>query len=193
MNPIITEPAAPPRAPAPQPAVPPRKDAQRADPCGETDVWWGSYAGRTILPGALLGLTLTALLAWLVWKTVPRELVKLTFVALAGSVWLAILVRWGYRYFGYTCRLTTHRLFVSRGFLYGRNGREVDLAVVAHVRVKRSGWEQLLGTGRLFLVPDEATEPPALLEGIKEPLLVAELIRETSKKARERKVTQARV
>jgi hypothetical protein len=213
MDPVITDPAvapaqhAPPAAPAglspssaasEQPLsqavpLPPRRDGDLPEPCQETDVLWGSYAGGTLFPSLIVGVLLTGFVGWVTWRLLPRDQVRLTFIALAGSVWLVIAIRWGYRFFAYTFRLTTHRLLLSKGFLYGRRGHEVDLGTVAHVQIKRNGWERFLGTGRICLVLDDKDEPPLVLEGVKEPLLVAELFRETCKKAREMKISGVRV
>src|SRR5215471_21703691 len=68
-----------PEEPSPLPPSPPAE---------EVDLWWGSYAGRTMLPSFLVCLLATALIGWLTWLLLPGHLVKFAFFGLAGALWL---------------------------------------------------------------------------------------------------------
>src|SRR6266496_3749622 len=39
----------------------------------ETDLWWGSYAGRAMAPGFIICALLTGLLIWGVWLFWPKN------------------------------------------------------------------------------------------------------------------------
>jgi hypothetical protein len=167
--------------------------AQRS--CGEqteeVDVWWGSYASRTMLPSFVLCVAATVGIAWLTWALLPARLVKFSFFGLSGGVWLLQLVRWGYRFFGFNYRLTTRRLFCHLGKLYQGN-RELELAAVAQV-VVRSRWdERLVGVGQIVVKAQSPATPPLILEGILQPARLAEEIRTRVQRAREQGVLQTR-
>jgi hypothetical protein len=169
-----------------------KRDQSLNDVTEEVDVWWGGYASRTMLPSFLICILATVAIAWLAWMSLPSRLVKISFIGLAGGVWLLQLVRWGYRYFGFTYRLTTRRLFCHLGELYGTD-KELELAGVAQV-VVRSRWdERLVGVGQVVVIPEKPTTPPIILEGILAPTRLAELIRTRVQRAREQTVVQARV
>jgi hypothetical protein len=149
----------------------------------ETDVWWGSYSGWTLTPSCLACVLLTAVIAWAAWAFVPRGFVKGTIIALAGAVWLVQGVRWAYRVFGYNYRLTTRRVFCDRGFLYA-GFAALDLAAVGRVLVRRSWSDRLVDVGQVLVLPEQPTQPTLVLEGVREPLVVAEEIRKQVQAAR---------
>src|SRR5437660_1567797 len=82
-HPSPTEPSAPnPSCPPPQPQT------------EEVDVWWGSYAGRTMWRSFLGCLLATGVVSWLTWAWLPADLFKLGFVTLAGAIWVIQGIRW---------------------------------------------------------------------------------------------------
>jgi hypothetical protein len=153
----------------------------------EVDVWWGSYAGRTMLPSFLLCLVLTVLIVPLAWAYVERGQVKLTILGLGGAVWVVQLVHFARRYFGFTYRLTSKRLFRS----LSRRPEAIPLADIAEVRAERNGLENLVGIGRIYLTFIDKTRPAVVLEGVKKPKQVAELIRNYCHQAKS-KMTNAK-
>src|SRR5262245_61647837 len=157
----------------------------------EIDLWWGSYATRTMLPSFLVCIAATVAAAWLTWIFLPPGFFIPSFVALAGSIWLLQLVRWGYRFFGFNYRLTTRRVVCSRGLLYGP-GAELDLATVARVHVYRRWDERLLQVGQVTVLPDNPNVAPLILEGLVRPAAVAQMIRTAAQKARGQGVFQTR-
>jgi membrane protein YdbS with pleckstrin-like domain len=157
----------------------------------EVDVWWGSYAGRTMWRSFLACVLATGVVSWVTWAWLPADVVKLAFVALAGAIWLVQGRRWSHRYFGYNYRLTTRRLFRQRGFLYSEDGH-VELARVTRVLVK-AGWsERRAGVGQVLVCVDKPGEPPLVLEGLRHPARVAEEIRIRVQRVREQETASPR-
>jgi hypothetical protein len=154
----------------------------------EVDVWWGSFASRTMLPSFLVCLVATALIAWLTWALLPGHLMKLAFLCLAGTVWVFQGIRWGYRYFGYHYRLTNQRLFCHRGFVYTPLD-QVELAEVARVLVQCNWWDRLLGVGQVLVQTDDPNREALIMEGVCKPARIAENIRVHVKEARAQRET----
>jgi len=146
----------------------------------ETDLWWGSYAGRAMAPGFVVCALLTGLLIWGVWLFWPKNedrpyLERYTTYILVGAVWLFQLIRWGYRIVAVNYRLTTRRLFCQRGFQTTAT-TALDLAAIATVRIERDAWTPYLKVGRLRIVPVDSAQPPLVLEGVYSPDQIAALI-----------------
>jgi len=146
----------------------------------ETDLWWGSYAGRTMAPGFIICALLTGLLIWGVWLFWPKNedrpyLERYTTYILVGAVWLFQLIRWGYRIVAVNYRLTNRRLFCQRGFQTAAT-TALDLAGIATVRIERDAFTPYLKVGRLRVVPVDSTQPPMVLEGVYSPDQIAALI-----------------
>jgi hypothetical protein len=154
-------------------------------PDEEVDVWWGGYSGWTMLPSFMVCLALTALIAWAAWLLVPKDMLKVTILGVVGGLWAGQTVRWLYRVFGYNYRLTTHRLFLSRGFLYAQP-LQVSPTAVAHVVLVKTTWDRLVGVGRIKIVPEDKAQPFQVLQGIRRPGPIAELLRSWVQKGKER-------
>jgi hypothetical protein len=174
---------APPRATPDTMAELPRTPPASLDPTVETDLWWGGYAGRTMLPGFCVCALVTVALvfgAYLLWSDYGQgpALARHEFYSVAAALWLFQLVRWVYRLVGFNYRLTTRRLFWGRGFLYPPT-QPVVLKDVQGVSVMQSALERWLGVGRICVQARE----PALLEGVYEPQRIAERIRQAAKEA----------
>jgi hypothetical protein len=154
----------------------------------EADVWWGAYAGRTMLPSfvacGLLALGI-AFAAWYVARTDPALPFPPRYAAysLIALVWLVQLLRCGYRTVTINYRLTTRRLFWDRGF---RNpSLAVDLSRIKSVTVQPARpFERALGIGRLRI--DVADADPLVLDGVHQPEAVAERLRATAAAAHRR-------
>ena len=169
--------SAAPVGPAPQPDA-----ARRA---AETDLWWGSYAGRTMT----LSFTVCGLLTLLIYVGVriwvrERGWLQLAFAGFASAVWLVQLTRWCHRFFTYNYRLTTRFLYVDRGFL-PIVAQRLPLEAIDCVQVRSSKLGELLGVGDIWVLPRDPAEPPAVLEGVLAARRPAELIRDAVRKARE--------
>jgi hypothetical protein len=158
----------------------------------EVDRWWGSYSPWTMMPSMLVCIALTGLIAWAAWLRLPRGLAQVTIVGLAGAVWLFQIIRWCYRVFGYNYRMTSRRLYCSKGVFLTRV-QTIHLADVALVQVKFAGHGKMLDVGKIIVRVDDAAQPPLVLDGVRSPERMAERIRELVHKARAAHVTQARV
>jgi len=148
----------------------------------EVDLWWGSYAGRTMLPSFLVCLVLTGLIILLAWIFVGRGQLKLTILGLGGLLWLVQLLRFAYRYFGFNYRLTSKRLFRSQS----RQPLQIPLADIAEVHVERNGFEKLVGVGRVVITFPDRTRPALVLAGVTKPNLVADQIRTACELAKQK-------
>lgn len=176
----------------PRPSAPTgRNDGERprdvAPAIEESDVWWGSYAGRTMLPGFLVCLALTVLLLALDWYLESRrsrsDLLSSAFLSLAGAIWLFQGTRWLYRILAINYRLTNRRLLYTRGFNLPETWA-IDLAHVAEVSVRRGPLERLLGVGRITIQVKDADSSRFVLDGVLAPEHVARTLRRRVRHAR---------
>ena len=71
--------------------------------------------------------------------------------------------------------LSDDRLFVSMGFLNIRDD-EVLLYRVRDIATRRSLWQRIFGVGTVTVVSSDKTMPTLVLQNIKDPLMVKELI-----------------
>jgi hypothetical protein len=157
-----------------------------AEAAEEVDVWWGSYAGRTMTPSFLLVALLTGALigaAYGLSAWQGSNVVRYNTLGLVLALWLAQLARWVYRMVAFNYRLTTRRLFREYGFRRPDN-REVELSQISHIGVDRRPFEKLLGTGNIrILCYGQST--PLVLEGVRHPDHIALKIRERVQRAQE--------
>lgn len=84
------------------------------------------------------------------------------------------------RYFGMPISFTRYclsedRLFVSEGFLSIKDD-EVLLYRVRDIDTRRSLWQRLFGVGTITVVSSDKTMPNLVLQNVKDPLMVKELI-----------------
>lgn len=175
-----------PLVPTPEPRREPAV-AISPDDHQETDVWWGAYTSRAMLPSFVVcGLLTVSLIAlWLGWVDYHVSALEARYTAYAviGPLWLVQLGCWLYRILTRTYRLTTRRLYVERTFFHVP-ARVVDLGQITEVRVISSALQRKLKVGRVHL----QTEIPHLadlsLEGVYDPYRIAERIRDLVKQNR---------
>jgi hypothetical protein len=162
-----------------------RPSQERADRA-ETDVWWGAYAGRTMVPGFLLCLFLTAILLGLDVYFQDRQkrsdLISSAVLGAAGAIWLFQGTRWVYRMIAVDYRLTNRRLLYSRGFKIPETWA-IELEHIAQVSVVARPVERLLGVGRIKILVQDGNSPPVVLEGVLTPHRVARTIRRRVRQA----------
>ncbi len=152
----------------------------------EVDLWWGSYAPRTMAPSFVLCLVLTLAIsaeAWSLGIWQERSPARYTAQALMGLLWLIQFMRWAYRIFATNYRLTNRRLFREQGFHRPEN-REAELSRISQVVVERGPFERLLRVGRLRVLIPGHDVPPIVLEGVVDPEHVAMAIRMQVHRAR---------
>jgi membrane protein YdbS with pleckstrin-like domain len=145
----------------------------------EIDMWWGSYAPRTMAPSFALCMLLTLVIsieAWSLGIWQERSPARYTAQALLALLWLILVARWAYRITAINYRLTNHRLFRDVGF-YRLQSRQIPLSQIAQVVVERRPSERLLRIGRLRVLLQGSSQPPVILEGVCDPDHVAMAIR----------------
>jgi hypothetical protein len=156
--------------PADQVSGNPRDDSE------EVDVWYGSYAGRAMLPRFMQLALLSGLIiavAWSLGAWRGSNVVRYTALAIIVALWLALALVWIKRFLGLNYRLTTKRLFYQFGFHHpGRPGTE--LRRIRQVAVEANRIERLLDVGRLRIFLDQGA--PLILEGVQHPFHVAKQI-----------------
>jgi hypothetical protein len=151
----------------------------------ETDLWWGSYSGWTMLPSFVLCALITGVAAVGMYLLASDyghgpALARHEFYAAAAVLWLWQLLRWARRAVGLTYRLTTQRLFGPEGFLYPR-GPVVALSEVTAVLIEQSRMERWLDVGQLRVLTREGAQ--VLLAGVREPHRIAALIGRCAERA----------
>jgi hypothetical protein len=155
------------------------------DPFQETDVWWGAYCGRTMVPTfalcMLLSVNISLAFGWF-WDDLHLnpQLQWHLAVCLIAAVWIFPLALWIHNTLSRTYRLTTRCLYRDRGFRRPADG-QVDLARIKQVRVHFTILQRFLGVGRIIVDTDAAK--PFVLDGVYDPEPVARLIRRWSERA----------
>ena len=84
------------------------------------------------------------------------------------------------RYFGMPIsftryRLSEDRLFLSVGFLNIKD-EEILLYRVRDIATKRNLWQRIFGVGTVTVVSSDKTMPTLVLQNVKDPVMVKELI-----------------
>jgi hypothetical protein len=145
-----------------------------------------------MLPSMALCFILTGLIAWGSWRLLDRGWVQLSVFTLAGALWVVQAFRWCYRVFGFNYRLTTRRLFQTRGILY--DALEINLTDVVGVDVRQGFADRLAGVGSVCLTlatpvqpvgrASRPVHPRMILAAVPHAEQVAEQIRKLSERAR---------
>jgi hypothetical protein len=162
--------------------------AESPDAAQETDVWWGAYATRAMLPGFVItGLVLVniAIAAWYVQVRfeVDELAARYTAYLLMALVLGVQTACWVRRVITYGYRLTTRRLLLERYFVR-RGRRDIELSRISGVLIERDAIERRLGVGRIRIMAD-SVEAPLILEGVFHPDEFASRLRLLAKQARE--------
>jgi uncharacterized membrane protein YdbT with pleckstrin-like domain len=157
-----------------------------ADSAQEVEVWWGGYAGRTMLPAFALCFLLTAvvvLVASLVWQEEHLSDAVISHFALylIVALWAVVLVRWAYVTVTISYRLTTRHLLVEYGLAHP-GLPPLPLETIAKVKVEQNAWERLVGVGRLRI--ETTNGRTECLPGVHAPAVVADEILRRVQKAR---------
>jgi membrane protein YdbS with pleckstrin-like domain len=154
--------------------------SERREPEEEVDVWWGAYAARTMTPSFVACLVLTVLIDLLCWLVLPRYLLRWSVVGLTGLLWLVQTLRWLHHILAYNYRLTNRRLYVEHG-LVAPVTAVADLDRVKAVKVGASFVQRRLGVGRVAVYLEDDAQLPLILDGVRHPWRIRELIEKTRK------------
>ena len=156
---------------------------------GEVDIWWGGYAGRTMLPSFVGCVLLTALIALIGWRLYvlgySPGLVRYSCYGLAGTLWLIQLGLWLHRSIAITYRLTTRRFYRDQGFSRARFDA-IELAAIADIEVKQDQLERWLGVGRVRLHVPTNGRRPLVLWGVSDPARLVKELRRAQRRLLER-------
>jgi hypothetical protein len=181
-----------PKAEAPAPEAKPRPRITAppvaipdAAPAEEVELAWHGYSAAALLPGTLILAALTAGAVFGLRSRLPATVLRDAVDAPLAALWLVQAVRVAYRLLAYQYRLTTRRLFRSRGPLYPPD-EPLDLATVARVEVAASPAGALVGVGTVRVVPEEGSgHPPLDLPAVRRPKALAAAIEQAAAAARE--------
>jgi len=142
----------------------------------ETDIWWGSYSGWTMLPSFLVCVLLTGAITWFAFA-VARPMAQAVILGAGGIVWLAQLARWSHRVFSVSYRLTNRRVFIDRGFL--RPDRlQVELGGIIRAEADQDAFERLFGVGKVRLRFRDQGGETVVLAGVSDPWTAVKCIEE---------------
>jgi hypothetical protein len=146
----------------------------------ETDIWWGGYCGRALVPTLLVCVLTTVIIAEVAYYLWDLGLVRDSQARWLSYhfnilLWITLALFGSYRLASYEYRLTTRRLFCGRGWFLTAPP-PVKLTDIKNVHVEQSLVQGWLRVGRVVV---EATDrgAPLVFLGVREPHQVAEAIR----------------
>jgi hypothetical protein len=175
----------------PRPRVaPPMIPAAWADPADETELAWLGYAPMALIPSVVVLAAVSVAFTLTLRPFVPLHVLHEAVDVPVAAAWLLQLFWVAYRLTGYNYRLTTRRLFRERGRLYPPEP-PLDLATVVTVAAEQSRLGRWLGIGTVRVVAEDG--PPWALTGVRRPGLLADMITDAAKVAREGTVTATRI
>jgi hypothetical protein len=144
----------------------------------EVDIWWGAFAGRTMVPLFVLCGLLT-LGVWALTLLLRRgpglPIVRYTAQGVGAAVWFVVLAWTAYRVIAVNYRLTSRRLLYRWGFQRAAQW-EIELTRIAAVRVECRPLERLLGVGRLRVTLHDGGAAGPVFAGVVRPSAVARMI-----------------
>jgi len=153
-----------------------------AEPAAETELWagrthWKHFAGR-VLGWVVANLLAAVLVGWITHRleglrAVHGTLIILALVLISG---LLVLGQVALRILACRYRLTSQRLFISRGIL-SQTVDQTELIRVDDVRIYKSFLDRVLGLGTVAVVSTDASDREVTITGIRDPDHVAEAIR----------------
>jgi len=139
---------------------------------------WRAFFGRLVLAvlfpvaGLILALSVSA-------SPTLKWVIVLVGLGIGLILFIIVLVkRYSLEY-----RLSTQRLFVSRG-LIARRIEELELYRVRDIDVIQNFWERILGCGRMMVYSTDATTPKFEIVGLAQPVKFKDIIRNQFRSAR---------
>jgi len=156
----------------------PTREGPAASQAAEELLWSGRYSLKTTAHLWFLWLLWVAgvTTASVLYVTQHSGTTDLWFLAVGAlpALWLLglALVRKFTRYY----RLTSQRLFLQRGFL-SRQHDEIELIRVDDVSVRQNLFQRLLAVGQVTVLSTDTTNPRLVIDGVRDPLRLKELIR----------------
>lgn len=156
------------------------------DDPAELDLYWAGHSGWAMLPGAVIGAALSAVVMlaapsvgdWVNLSPDTTAFIRF-WIVLVG--WVAAGVVWAYRGASYVYRLTPRHMFVEYGMLY-RPVPPIPLRDVTSVEYRAGMLRRLFGVGALVVRAEG--RPPIRLSGIFRPNQFARVIRRAVQEAK---------
>ncbi|MCK4658498.1 MAG: PH domain-containing protein [Phycisphaerae bacterium] len=151
-------------------------DGAPIDPSAETTLWegrthWIHFSGTIAL--GVLAIVLTTIICLRLNSTAGIFTIWLGLVALSIATVMARIV---WRIFSCSYRLTSQRLFISRG-IFSQTIDQTELIRVDDVRIRKSLFDRIFGLGSVRVLSTDATDHKLVIEGIRSPDQLAEHIR----------------
>jgi membrane protein YdbS with pleckstrin-like domain len=157
----------------------------------EVELAWRGYSPLGMVPGTLILALVTVSTIILIRPLVPAWIVHEAFEAPVVAIWVLQVIRALYRFIAYDYRLTTRRLYRSRGPLYPPEP-PLELTTLVRVETRQTALGRLFGIGDVRVVcEDEMANRD--LEGVRGVRALAARIDEAAKAARDRSITATRV
>ena len=174
-------------SPSPRPSSP-LQEAAQAEAGPEAPLWtgrthWSHYVGSLVL--WLAGAVLTGFVCRALAKggTVTSQTAFRVAAFLIGLSAIYVLGRILWRVLSCRYRLTTQRLFIERGIL-SQTIDQTELVRVDDVRLRRSLVDRILGLGNIEVMSTDATDKGLVIDGVRNPQVIAEHIRERMRQLR---------
>jgi hypothetical protein len=161
-------------------AAPPEQDFAAE----EVDIWWGAYAGRTMVPRFVGCAILSALVVGMAWSVGAWRgafLIRYGAGLIVAGLWLSQVGLWIYRMLALNYRLTTRHLYYERGFGHPGNPG-IELGQITAISVMQGAVERWLGVGRIAIAAT-GNRLPLVLEGVRHANAVASEISRRVKQA----------
>ncbi len=173
------------------PRIPPSGDGHVAGAVSDETLWTGRPSRKQHIPllavaalalaGSLIGLAIVGVGSAVMWVPLVLVAAGATVAALyaAGQM---VIDPWNHCYW-----LTSDRLFIRRGILW-RQTDQTELIRVDDLTVRQGVLDRVFGIGSVTIMCDsDRSHQVVTLDGIEDPLGVAEMIRQSMHELRRRR------
>jgi membrane protein YdbS with pleckstrin-like domain len=156
------------------------------DDPAEPDLYWAGHSGFAMLPGAVVGAALSAVVMLAApsvgeFVDLARDTTAFVRFWLILLGWVAAGLVWAYRGASYVYRLTPRFLFVEYGMLH-RPVAPIPLKDITAVEERAWTLRRLFGVGAV--VVRSGGRPPVRLSGVFRPERLAQAIRKAVKEVK---------
>jgi membrane protein YdbS with pleckstrin-like domain len=185
---------------APEPAREPGGEPAAGEPQegGEEVLWEGRPSTKSLAGVYILAAVVVIADLYFLWgvQAIERGWLRVPLIWGLSVVLAGALAYVAYRFYGVrlaaSYRLTSQRIFVSRGF-FVRSTNELELVRVEDVGVRTTLLGRVFGIGDVRITSTDATDPELVIASIAEPESVKEKIRTGVRRLRGKAVFIERV